>query len=170
MIAGYHTLPTISFCCLPCHPPSFPCFCSYPYPPHLLSVRIPPAQQTSSFASLRRPSFGPNNLLSRRRVHRRGQLRTQTYARARNCLVRLSFSVCTPLLSPSHHTDLSYSHSAFFSFHGVCLFLTFSHRVLSRVHTHRPDTRSVHSRAIKPSPPSSPSRSSQATSLVHLCR
>lgn len=34
---------------LPPPPPSFPCFCSYPYPPHLLSVRIPPAQHNVVF-------------------------------------------------------------------------------------------------------------------------
>lgn len=129
---------------------------------------------TSSFASLRRPSFGPNNLLSRRRVHRRGQLRTQTYARARNCLVRLSFSVCT-------YSPLSFTpHRSLLLTLGLFLLprcLSLSHFFSPACIKPRPHARARHARsarftrrAIKPPPPSSPSRSSQATSSVHLYR
>lgn len=68
----------------------------------------------------------------------------------RRTLARATVSCDSPSLSVRqsslfHTTPISLTQplrSAFFSFHGVCLFLTFSHRrVLSRVHTHGPDTR-----------------------------
>lgn len=124
-------------------PPFLPMLLLVPVstPPSLRTNPSSPAQRRLSPLSADPRSAPTTSCLDGAYTDAANFAHRRTLARATVSCDSPSLSVRT-VLSLSHHTDLSYSRSAFFSFHGVCLFLTFSHRrVLSRVHTHGPDTR-----------------------------